>query len=877
MRLLCILAFGLTDAFTSKYTRFVKSWWYKIILGTVQKKPAENVCELKYELLNYDPNPNEPTVVVASDGKFRVQVMTENLFRFEYSAKGTFENRPTISVVNRNMTLLANVKFNHYEQGGKLFILTSKFNITYVVGSGLKTSEDLRVVSLDGSTYNGDSGFVWSYGMTSEDDPGNLLGTYRTLDQTDHPSLDCKIDKKPHCVYGLISRNGWAIVDDSDAPILDCEDWWSDDDGKYYTHNSDVDLYLFAHNINYTQALTDYSLIGGKIPIFPRYAHGIWWTRWYYMTDNDVRDQIRQFEEYSIPLDVLVLDMNWHKKNGWTGYTFDPNLFPSVEHFFRFAKDELGLAVAANLHDADGINTWEDLFQKAATAIEFPVTETTKKIPFDLSNKTQTLVALEDVVLKSLENDGMDFWWIDWQQGENAAGTTGGKINPTIWTDKIRVTNPKRQNLQSTNPTDATKRGMVLARFGGLGNHRYQVGFSGDVKTLSWDDLAYQPYFSQTASNVGYGFWSHDIVGPGDDHELYVRWLQWGCVSGIMRNHDRGMSSGHCADPFPMNVETSCPIVQPWKTPSNFFHPIRDALQLRQRLIPYIYSQTRAAFETGVSLLRPMYYDNQKMEIAYNLREQYYFGNKMVIRPIVEKSDATTMATVTIWLPPGGWYEVTGYSNRWIDIPDDSDGLNITAMYALEEIPMFVHEMAVIPYLGRRTPHQRNYIGLARSNYEHLDLKLFLCGMIRARTSVYQDDGETTAYLQGDFSELNVMAMPTDVTNTTMNVTAWLGGGLLDGYEQSYTIMMPNVGPPKKVSTSYGKEINYRSVVKHIDDYSWRYDPEQVTLLIDIPPTRVKHGHNVFEIFVEFDMPVNEQRLVLNRVSHIMRRGKVLN
>lgn len=80
---------------------------------------------------------------------------------------------------------------------------------------------------------------------------------------------------------------------------------------------------------------------------------------------------------------------------------------------------------------------------------------------------------------------------------------------------------------------------MVLARFGGLGNHRYQVGFSGDVKTLSWANLAYQPYFSSTASNVGFGFWSHDIVGPGSDHELYLRWLQWGCVSGIMRNHDR--------------------------------------------------------------------------------------------------------------------------------------------------------------------------------------------------------------------------------------------------------------------------------------------------------------------------------------------------
>ena len=106
------------------------------------------------------------------------------------------------------------------------------------------------------------------------------------------------------------------------------------------------------------------------------------------------------------------------------------------------------LAIGANLHDADGINSWEDEFAKAARAINFPATSKNAKIAFDLPNSTQTLGALEDVVLRALEDDGMDFWWIDWQQGENAAGTTGGKTNPTIWTDKMRVTNPKRQNLQ---------------------------------------------------------------------------------------------------------------------------------------------------------------------------------------------------------------------------------------------------------------------------------------------------------------------------------------------------------------------------------------------------------------------------------------------
>lgn len=377
--------------------------------------------------------------------------------------------------------------------------------------------------------------------MTSGNDPGNLFGTYRTLDGTDNPTMNCTENKKDHCVFGLVSKSGWAVIDDHDTPILDCDDWWSND-GSFYKHKSSVDLYLIAPERDYPAALKDFQTIAGKIPIHPRYSHGVWWTRWFNMLDIDVFEQIDQHIIHSLPLDVLILDMNWHQKNDWTGYTFDKNLYPDYE-FFLAEIQKIGLAIGANLHDASGIHSWEGLFDTASDAINH---DKKSPIAFDISNKTQTLTALEDIVLKDLEDKGMDFWWIDWQQGESGHGVPGGKFNPTIWTDKMRCTNPKRQAVAAGKSNSETKRGMVLARFGGLGNHRYQVGFSGDVKHLSWDDLAYQPYFSATASNVGYGFWSHDIEGPGGDHELYTRWIQWGAFSAIMRHHDRGMSSGGC-------------------------------------------------------------------------------------------------------------------------------------------------------------------------------------------------------------------------------------------------------------------------------------------------------------------------------------------
>ena len=144
-----------------------------------------------------------------------------------------------------------------------------------------------------------------------------------------------------------------------------------------------------------------------------------------------------------------------------------------------------------------------------------------------------------------------------WQQGGTQGGAAGGKQNPTIMTNKLRVTDPKRQRGGAYG---TGRRGMVLARWGGLGSHRYPVGFSGDVAQLSWANLAYQPYFSLTAANVAYGLWSHDVEGPGDDPQMYVRWVQWAAYSGVLRLHERGMSAGGCAGDAPgVPARAKCP------------------------------------------------------------------------------------------------------------------------------------------------------------------------------------------------------------------------------------------------------------------------------------------------------------------------------
>ena len=206
-------------------------------------------------------------------------------------------------------------------------------------------------------------------------DTGNLFGTIRTLDGEDLPPLNCSLvqselnnqcgwdESDCQCEWGLVSRQGWALVDDSSNWGLDgSTDWWD-------SMNTDAtDLYFFGHGHDYKAALADYVKIGGSMAMTPRQALGVWFTRWYDYTQEEVEDIVFEFQSHSLPLDVVVLDMNWHKKNDWTGYTFDDRLYPYPEDLFNYLQSQ-GLLTAANLHDASGVGSFEKMYQPMCDAL----------------------------------------------------------------------------------------------------------------------------------------------------------------------------------------------------------------------------------------------------------------------------------------------------------------------------------------------------------------------------------------------------------------------------------------------------------------------------------------------------------------------------
>jgi len=817
--------------------RFVLGLWVVLVAAE----------PLKYELLPYEPHAFPQAMVPASDGHARFTVLTPRLIRMEFDPSGLFEDRASLAFVNRAIHPVAKFSSNIVSSGvsNVLEIITEELRLEYVLGSRQFDAQTLRVTSL-----NPKSAFkYWDASMTSDQDPGNLYGTYRTLDGQDNPPLNCTLNKQEHCVFGLVSRSGWAVVDDVDTPILGAEDWWTDAEGKILKNNDLQDLYLFAHGHDYFGALQDFVLVGGRIPMIPRFATGNWWTRWLNLNNADLKKIIDDHESRLIPLDVFVLDMNWHKKNGWTGYTFDSRLFPTPADSLAFLKRK-GLAIAANLHDSSGINSWEHQYWHVRKALN---RTGTARIPFDLLDRNYCM-ALEDIVLKPIESIGMDFWWIDWQQGESRGRTRGGKMNPTIWLNKLRSTDHIRRA--------ENRRAMILARFGGLGNHRYQVGFSGDVHQLSWKDLAYQPYFSAAATNVGFGFWSHDILGPGSDHEMYLRWVQWGAFSAILRNHERGLSSGPCKDPFPTNEETQCSIVEIWNTPNKFFEAARAAIIEREKLIPYIYTRMRVAYETGVSMIVPLYYFYPEEDLAYSSNEngklaQYVFGDDIMVAPIVTPSQNTSLTRTSIWLPPGEWYEEDFGAMR-----HGGSQVFLTRSYDLTEIPRFIMAGKILPTI-QVLPGK--VIGLAQRHFEHITFTAYPPVSDPSgteHTAVYEDDSISNDYLQGVYSWTRANYSFAE-GNLKFNIYT---EGQSPLTHRRYAVKIANSMPPTHVLVN-GEEYLFS---RFGGDGTWSYVGEELMVLVEIPEISLKE-----QITIEVIGAMTESRALLQGVRGIIRRANL--
>lgn len=722
-------------------------------------------------------NPKADAKAVVTSGNARFTVLTPQLIRMEWSADGQFEDRATLTFVNRETPV---PEFKVRESKSKLTITTPALTLTYLK-NGKFSDKNLKAVF----TLNGKE-VVWTPGM---ENPQNLLGTTRTLDGADGSKL-----KEP-MEQGILSRAGWSLIDDSQRHVLtpDGSEWEEWVEAR--PEGDRQDLYLFAYGHDYKQALADYALVAGRAPMPPKYTLGYWWSRYWQYSDNEFVDLVNKLKSMDVPIDVLIVDMDWHetwglrKSNspkdeygqriGWTGYTWQKELFPSPANFLKWTENE-ELKVALNLHPASGIQPYEAVYDDFTK--EYGWSEKGKSVPFKIDER-KWADAYFKTVLEPMERDGVDFWWLDWQQWKESKYTPG--LSNTFWLNHTFFNHAERQN--------PGLRPFIYHRWGGLGSHRYPLAFSGDTYA-TWPMLAYLPYFTATASNVNYGWWGHDIGGhmfhktqKATDPELYTRWLQYGVFTPIFKTHST-------KDP---RIERCI-----WCFPDHMFL-MRDAIRLRYTLAPYIYNAARENYDTGVGMCRPMYYDYPESDKAYETPEQFMFGNDILATTITQPVDSITgLAPRTIWFPEGAWFDCATGSMY-------EGGRTEELHYTLAENPHYAKAGSIIPMNPATVKN-------LQQPCDTLVLTFIPGGDGQLRH--YEDDGMSQQYK----TNYAVTTVTKKQEGNTVRVRISPREGSFAGASdnRSYELRFPAVFPPKSVKVN-GKELAYSRFPKAGE---WTYD-----------------------------------------------------
>ena len=642
---------------------------------------------------------------MVKDG-MRISVLSERILRLEYQAQGKFEDRPTQKIMHRDFSQPAfEVDFD--AQDCVINTAETQFRIH---------TKTFRVSVKQGTTICRDTRNITPIG-----------GTFRTLDNAMGDRVLFGANRGKIVLRdSIFSEEGVVEIDDSASYLL------NEDGTLSAREEGTVDRYILAFGRDFLGGLKEFYQLTGFTPLLPKYALGNWWSRYYPYHQQEYLDLMDKFEKKGIPLTVATIDMDWHLvKNvpkdakgsvkwlgrGWTGYTFEKELFPDPGAFFDGLKSR-GLAVTMNLHPHDGIRYFEEQYEAMAEANGADLSAR-EPVPFDFTDLT-FVKSYFDLVLHPYEEEGVDFWWIDWQQGTKSKKAG---LDPLWLLNHYHTLDAGREGRTS----------LILSRYSGTGAHRYPLGFSGDT-IVSWASLKYQPYFTAVASNVGYSWWSHDIGGhmaSKGNPEIYTRWVQYGVFSPINRLHST-------RDKWSK---------EPWLYGERAEKIVTEFLRLRHRLLPYLYTANVRTAREGIPLILPMYYMHDCSE-AYEYKNQYYFGQDMIVAPVTEKMDQHGRAKVKCWLPEGTWTDF--FTQECF-----AGGKSYELECPLERIPVFVRAGAVIPLLA---PDLGN-----RQDFTSLEVWIYAGnGAFRMEDACGGIDFSVTT--QGDSMDVSVEAEPGTVT-----------------------------------------------------------------------------------------------------------------
>eukprot|EP00037_Helgoeca_nana_P024720 m.264950 g.264950 ORF g.264950 m.264950 type:complete len:588 (-) comp26734_c0_seq2:1837-3600(-) len=397
------------------------------------------------------------------------------------------------------------------------------------------------------------------------------------------------------------------------------------------------------------------------------------------------------------------MDCGWHGANAekdprcsaYNAYDWNTELFPDPRAYVATVHTgnwsaavgpapHRPLKLILNTHNFLGVDVCQAEYADVAAAAGWDPTGG-QPIPFNLSSPA-TMTAVfkhllsRDAVGKATAGTRPDWWWTDGGLRKWTAATGLGVAADNLFTSTYLHSAALEFGADA-----AHNRPLVMPRYAGLGQHRHCCGFSGDAGS-TWTTLQAEVDITKTAANVLFAYWSHDVGGFNGDPgpELYARWAQFGAMSPMWRSHGSNTNSPR----------------RYWLFSS--FPQIKEAMVLRARLAPVLYTLAASAFKTGLAAVRPVYFLADPTDPrSYADQYLYMVGDDVLVRPVVNPIAANATAgavDVAVWLPSvrgssaAGWVE-------WNSSVLHAGGTTVTVAATLSDLPLFVRAGAVLPLL----------------------------------------------------------------------------------------------------------------------------------------------------------------------------------
>ncbi len=551
----------------------------------------------------------------------------------------------------------------------------------------------------------------------------NIGSISYSLDDLDN---NLKLDK------GLYSLDGFALIDDSKNYVIDNE--------IFIPREETTDLYLFIYRSDLGLCLQDYFNLTGYPPLIPRYVLGSWWYKNDRYNMYDIDNILKKFNDNHIPISVFLLGDKWH--NSHENYQYDKSLFDVsiINDYYKGKSQKFGLTIDPSLP----IEPTEPMYNEIIKYIPQNNNQISL-IPLD-NNKINVYL---NFIANNLVNSGIKIFNIDYYNQNDKLG--------------LFLLNHYHYVL-----ANMQERGVILSRNPGIAPHRYPIIYSGKTK-VSWDTLKLLPPYNNSAANLGVCWHGHAIggyYGGKEDDELFIRYIQFGVFSPIF------ILAGDAGKFYKR---------EPWKWNQIKLSVIKDYMQLRNKLIPYIYNEGYVYHKFGVPIVQPLYYKYPKIYDEPNYVNQYFFGSKIMISPIVKrKNEEMNRVVQRIFIPTGVWYDYASgkkfMGNKYY--------MNF---YKDEDYPIFIKEGSIIPMsLDNDTNCPKN-----------MEIQIFPAeNGLYGSYELYEDDGISNTNINHNYL---ITKMNLDKVEFGYRFTIQRKDGNMNIENRNYLLRFRNMKTPEKV------------------------------------------------------------------------------